>query len=100
MAVQILPINVIVVVLPIFCPRVVGRVDVNDIYLAAVRVEKSLKGMKVLGVDDCVERSVPTALDLSGGHKARIDGITKLGDNHEVFEQLDSRFRLWGPDQR
>ena len=48
-------IHIIVVVFPIFCPCVVGRIDINAIHLSGIEVFQQLQGMVVV----CLDQRVP-----------------------------------------
>ena len=52
MAVVVVGFNVVVVVLPVFRARVVGRININGVYPAAMGIGQGLEGMVVLPVDD------------------------------------------------
>ena len=57
----IVGVDEVVVVLPISRPRVVGRINVDDIDLPGVAVQEELKGVEVVGVNDGMVRPVRCA---------------------------------------
>ena len=86
MAIGVVSINVVVVVLPIFGAGVIGRVDVDGIDFALVRVEESLENVVVLCIDDRVEGLVSPALDFAGGPQSRVDRVSELCDDNEILD--------------
>jgi len=82
----VIGLDVVVVVFPVPCPGVVGRVNVDAVDFAAVGEEQGLEGMIVLGIDDRVKGLVAAALDLAGGDEARIDRVAELRDNNDIVD--------------
>ena len=77
--------NVVVVVDPLI-PSVVGRIDVDQIDPAAVRVRQHLKHMKVLAIDYDLTGPLSPAIDRAGRNQAGIDGVAKLRDDDKIFD--------------
>ncbi len=89
--VVVVALDVVVVVLPVLRARVVRRVDVDAVDLAAVREEQRLERVEVLGVDDRVERLVAAAFHLPRRDQARVDRVAELGHHDQVVQRQRSR---------
>lgn len=86
MPVEIVALYVVVVVLPIACPRVVRRVDVDRVYGPLVSEGELLQDVEIFAVDNSVEGLIAATSDLTVRAQARIDAITELGYEKEIIE--------------
>ncbi len=86
MTVEVVTLDVVVVVLPVPGARVVGRVDVDRIDTAAVRVRQRLENVEVFTVDDSVEGLVTAFLYRSGGAQTGVDAVAELSDEHKLVD--------------
>jgi hypothetical protein len=98
--IQILGFNVIVVVFPVPRPRIVGRVDIDGVDLAAMGIGQRLQYMEILTVDHRVERLVPAALHAPGADKAGVDVVAELGHHDQIGNRDLGRPRGVRVDQR
>ena len=51
MSINIVTFDIIVIVFPVFCSRVIWWVNIDDVYLAPVRVGQRFQHMVVLAID-------------------------------------------------
>jgi len=87
-AIGVVAIHVIVVVLPVLCAGIVGRVDIDAVHLPGVQVLQQLEGVIVVGFDQGMpEVAVRGVADSVNGFQIWIDGIAKLRDAYQLLHR-------------
>lgn len=99
MAVKVISFHIVVVVFPVACAGVVGRIDIDRIDLAAMSECQRLQHMEVFAVDDGMEWLAAAALDLPGADKAGIDIVLELGHHDQIGKVGALLFRLVATNQ-
>ena len=93
MSVLVISIHVVVVVLPIPCTTIIGRVDVNAVHFSCVQVFQQLEGMVVV----CLDQGMPKVAVRRVAHRIQwlkigIDGFSELCyRDQSVHRQGDPR---------
>jgi len=81
-------VDVVVVVLPVACAGVVGRIDVDAIDLAGVCELERLEHVVVLALDDHVGWLVATAVDGSEPPEPGVDRLTEVGGHDQGVDRV------------
>src|ERR1051326_884581 len=76
---------IVVVVFPVTCTGVIGRIDIDYVHLAFVGVKEQLKSMEIIGIDEHVPWFLSSpALDAIDGHKSGINRLAKTTHDNQV----------------
>ena len=88
MSISICAINIIIVILPILCPRIIRRININTVNLPSIKVFQQLQCMIIVCFNQCVPKiTIRSIANTVNRLQIWINRLTKLSNTYKLIHR-------------